>query len=126
MSAGVTLKTVWINLASDLTQYQSFNQLAALKVETNQPGDVRRYAGGRMRIIRKAGISRAISLSLPACTRAQITFLEANVGQIVCVRDDRGRKIWATYLAVPVDENSFELTGNVSLALSEVTATDIV
>jgi hypothetical protein len=126
MSAVTTLKTVWINLASDTTQFQSFSLMSSLQVTTEQPGEVRQYAGGRLRIVRKAGLRRAISCSLPECSRDQIAFLEANVGQVMCFRDDRGRKIWATYLVAPVSENAFNINGNVTLALNEVTHTDVV
>jgi hypothetical protein len=127
LSASVTLKTVWINLATDLSQYQNFSSMSALKVQSDQPGEVRRYAGGRLRIVRRAGILvRSISCTLPACSRAQIAWLESNVGQILCFRDDRGRKIWATYLSMPVDENQFNNEGNITLSLSEVTFTDVV
>jgi hypothetical protein len=126
MSASTTLKTVWINLASDLSQYQSFSYMSALKVQTDQPGEVRRYAGGRMRIVRRANtVARLITCTLPQCTRAQIAWLETNVGQLMCFRDDRGRKVWAAYLSMPVDENQYNTDGNITLALSEVTHTDV-
>ena len=127
MSASITLSTVWINLASDPTKYESFTLMSSLNVATGQTGEVRQYANGRRRIVRRAGIARDINLNLPSCTRAQITWLETYVAQIVCVRDDRGRKIWATYFLVPVDEDGGDITnGDVSLVLKETTATDVV
>ena len=56
-TASVTLSTVWINLASTLSNYQSFPLMSALEVDTNQPGEVRTYAGGRLRLVTTAGVS---------------------------------------------------------------------
>jgi hypothetical protein len=126
VGASVTLKTVWLNLASDLTQSQSFPQLSALNIATTQPGEVRTYANGRLRLVTRAGLARAISLTLPECDRDQIAWLENNVGKLMLVRDDRGRKIWATYFTMPVDENRYNMDGNITLALNEVTHSDVV
>lgn len=127
MASSITLTTVWMNLASNLSQYQNFPAMSILKPSIVQPGEVRTYANGRLRLITRAGLARSYSLTLIACSRAQITWLENNVGQLFCVRDDRGRKIYATFFDVPVLEESTDPTlGDVTLALSEVTHSEIV
>lgn len=101
--------------------------MSALNVTTNQPGEVRQLASGRARLVLKAGgVKRSIAASLPLLDRTDVEWLEARAGILVCVRDDRGRKIWATFLTVPVDENQGLATADVSLSLAEVSHSEIV
>lgn len=79
-------------------------------------------ANGRLRAVSRSGTARAYELQLELCTRTQIAWLETYVGQLVCVRDDRGRKIYCTYFAVPVTENIARADfGDVTLSLDETT-----
>lgn len=120
--ASVTLTTIWINVAATPSDYRSFDLMSELNVTTVQPGEVRQLASGRARLVLRAGgVKRTISASLPLTDRVDVEWLEARAGRLVCVRDDRGRKIWATYLSVTVDENQGLATADVSLSLAEVT-----
>ena len=125
-TGSVTLSTVWINLASTLSNYQSFPLMSALEVDTNQPGEVRTYAGGRLRLVTTAGVARTATLTLPECSRDQINWLQSVVGQTVLVRDDRGRKIWGTFLSPKVSENQYNTTGDVTLTINEITYVEAV
>jgi len=125
-SASVTLTTVWINLASSPSNYQSFPLMSGLEVDTNQPGEVRTYAGGRLRLVTTAGVARTATLTLPECSRDQINWLQTYVGQTVLVRDDRGRKIWGTFLQPKVNENQYAQTGDVTVVINEITYTEAV
>ena len=120
-TGAVTLSTVWINLASTLSNYQSFPQMSTLSVDTNQPGQVRTYAGGRLRLVTTAGVARTA-----AVTRDQINWLQSVVGQTVLVRDDRGRKIWGTFLTPKVTENQHNGNGDVTLTINEITYSEAV
>ncbi len=122
--ASVSLVTVWLNAAANPSDYASFPLMAALNVTTSQSGEIRQYAGGRTRLVVKAGTPRTIALDLPELDRTQVTWLEGHVGQVVCVRDDRGRKIWAAYLTVPMDETQGDTTGGASITLVEVSFTE--
>ena len=123
----IALRTVWINLASDPSDYQSFALLSALHVTKDKPGSVNKYASGRRRLILKPGTDYSISLTLPQLTRAQIVWLDLHVGDLVLVRDDRGRKIWCTYLSLPIDEDGSDIEyGDGSLSLVEITYSEIV
>ena len=125
-TGSVTLSTVWINLASTLSNYQSFPLMSALEVDTNQPGEVRTYAGGRLRLVTTAGVARTATLTLPECSRDQINWLQSVVGLTVLVRDDRGRKIWGTFLSPKVSENQYNTTGDVTLTIIEITYVEAV
>ncbi len=120
----VVLDTVWLNAAANPSDYASFPLMAALTVTTAKAGEVRQYAGGRTRLVVKAGTPRTIALDLPELDRTQVTWLEGHVGQVVCVRDDRGRKIWAAYLTAGVDETQGDTTGGASITLVEVSFTE--
>lgn len=117
----VNLHTLWLNVVADPSQRQHFPVMSALQVTTSQPGEVRRYASGRLRSVRQAGRTRAISATLPACDLDQVRWLERYQGETVCVRDDRGRKLFAVYYALPVDEHFYNDGADITLTLSEVT-----
>jgi hypothetical protein len=122
----VNLKTVWLNLASDPSSSVSPTTMASLSVDKVAPGEVRTLANGRRRVIRRAGTARSATVSVDAATRAEIEWLEDHVGEVVCVRDDRGRKFFGAYLSVGVDEIRGNNYGNVSIALTEVTYSEAV
>ena len=125
--ASIQLSTVWINLASDPSDYQSFSMLSALRVTKDKPGSVNRYASGRRRLILGAGTDYSIALTLPQLTRAQIVWLDLHVGDVVLVRDNRGRKIWCTYFSLPIDEDFSDIEyGDGSLSLQEITYSEVV
>lgn len=102
----LNLQTVWLNLASDLTDMVSFPSMASLSFAKAAQPEVRRLAGGRHRLLRRVGDVRTFSLSLPGIDRDQVAWLEGHVGDVVCVRDDRGRKVYGTYTQVEVQEYS--------------------
>lgn len=127
MSSIVTLTTVWINLAGDPTVSVSFSNMATLTVTKTIQGEIRRYANGRTRAVTRAGVTDSAEVNLPYCDRTQITWLEDNIGQLVCVRDNYGRKFFGIYLTVPVQEIRHTPNyGNVTLSLGEVYFTEAV
>ena len=125
-TGSVTLATVWINLAANASNYQTFPLMSLLDVETVQPGSVRDYAGGRFRLVTIAGVARKATITLPECPRDQINWLQSNVGNVVLVRDDRGRKIWGAYLNPKVNENQHNGNGDVMLVIDEITYSEVV
>jgi hypothetical protein len=124
--ASVVLNTVWLNDALNPSDYASFPLMAALNVTTSQSGEVRQYAGGRTRLVLKAGTPRNISLDLPELDRAQVAWLESHVGKLVLVRDDRGRKIWAAYITAGIDEAQGHKTASAGIGLTEVSYTEVL
>lgn len=118
----IILGAVWINLASNLTDVQTFSNTTGLKVDTDQDGAVRKLANGRLRAVLGATKGRTYELNFELCSRTQITWLEDRVGQLVCVRDDRGRKVFGTYFSVPVTELTTRSEyGSVTLTVAETT-----
>ena len=126
MAASVALTSVQFNLASDLSQFQLFPLMSALRVSTMPSGEVRTYANGRRRLVRRVGVPRSIVVTLPECSRAQIAWLENNAGQLMLARDHVGRKIWGVYMTAPVDENPYNTSGLVTLTFDEVTHSEVI
>lgn len=124
--ATVTLGTVWLNLAADPSDYISLPTMSSLSVSTSQPGEVRRLANGRLRVVRQAGQARGASVDADGVTEAEVDWLESHVGEVVCIRDDRGRKFFGVYLGVDVEEIRASVYANVSLSLTNVTHSEAV
>ena len=120
------LRTVWLNDAAYPSDSMNFIKMSVLKRTATSPARVQRVAGGRLRVIRRAGEPREWALTLPLLTRVQVDWLESHLGATVCARDDRGHKFFAVYLAVPVDERKFEKRGDVTLTLAEVSFSESV
>jgi predicted 3-demethylubiquinone-9 3-methyltransferase (glyoxalase superfamily) len=118
--SGVVLRTVWLNLAADPAQAMAFPFMSSLSVNTEQQGEVRQLANGRRRVVRRAGKGRSVELSLPNCTREQVAWLEDRLGQTMCIRDDRGRKLFGAYFALAVSEHRYNSEADVSVTCSEV------
>jgi hypothetical protein len=118
----VALTTVWLNLASDLTDNQSFPMMSKLSVTPERPGEAREYANGRIRLVRKGAQKTTFNVTLPLCTRDQIEWIEANTGELMLIRDDRGRKVWGTYFKPSIDEVSEDTdAGDVEFTFVEIT-----
>lgn len=126
MSTIVEIQGVWLNLASDPSDYCHFEFARDLKRTKVQPGKVQPMAGGRLRLVRTVGRSKGLSFSLQACTRAQLDWLEDHLGETVCARDDEGHKFFAVYLIVSVDEHNYNDEGESSLDLSELSFSEAV
>lgn len=124
--AGVTLRTLWLNDADDLSDYRSFNLMAKMSVTTQKPAEVRRMAGGRRRVVTRDGTAREFDVDLPNLTRAQVEWLEDHLGRVLLVRDDRGRKMYGAYFALPDDAHAYDVESDVSLTLVEITRDEAV
>lgn len=124
--ATVTLETLWLNDAADLSDYLAFPYMSKLNVQTSQSGEVRRGASGRLRAFSRAGRSREFTVDLPNLTRTEVEWLEEHIGRTLLVRDDRGRKMYGVYFTLPDDAHQYDGESDVQLALSEVTVSEEV
>ena len=125
--AQVNLRGVFFNVAADPADRLAVMEGGDLARVREAPGRVVRGAGGRVRVIRRAGTAQSWSLSLPGVTGAAAVWLEDHVGQLVCVRDVRGHKVFGVFLAVDMGDvpGPDELV-EVSLAVSEVSYSEAV
>ena len=124
--ASVALDTVWLSLASDLTQSLQL-EVSSLSDDDVVFGEVRRYAGGRDRSIVRKGRRRTFELSFDAVgNRAQIATLRGWTGLVVLLRDPFGRKAYCVFYGSPLSERIPVDMPEVSLTLSEVTVSEAV
>jgi hypothetical protein len=60
-------------------------------------------------------------LVLRACDREKVAWLEGHVGELMCARDDRGRKVYGLYSKVETGEYRTEPElGDIALDFVEV------
>lgn len=71
-------------------------------------GDVRTYAGGRRRSITTAGEAGTYRFTLLNVARADIETLRSWLGQLVEVRDSKGRQFYGVFFGVtPIEVYSY-------------------
>lgn len=126
MAASITILTLWLNVASNPSDYRSFPLMSSLDLELTQSGEFREYANGNTRMILRDKRGNVFDVTLPQLERTDVDWLKTNTGKVVCVRDDRGNKTWAGYLTTSVKINQGETTSDVSLKLTEVTYSEVV
>lgn len=126
--AEVTLTDLWLHQATDLSTYIQLplNKLAAMESEV--AGTVRRYAGGRLRFIRKPGDKDSINVSLVMVPLATVETMNQWAGELLMYRDPKGRKIFGTYRGLSVSEQAgpVEYVRGVSFRFEEVSETEEV
>lgn len=101
--AAVTAETftrAYISLASDLSEKVAVGRRSG-STSTGVTGEVRQYAGGRLRVISRAGRPGQTALSFRAPDRTVIETLQSWVGQTVLVRDELGRGEFVVFFEVP-------------------------
>lgn len=122
---GVTLTEVWLNSAANPADSLSFEYAGdAIKSTTGERVDVRQLANRRRLIRRGARSYVSVSLTLPWCTADQVAWLFAHVGELVCLRDHVGSKVYGVFEAVPREASTTPIGGvylsEVSLSFDEI------
>lgn len=122
--ASVPLDRFFIHLRSDLANHLKFFTTGRGD-ERGVPGEVRRYANGRLRVIVRAGEAQTLAATLVQVTDAELDLLESWLGRQVMVRDHRGRRMYAVFFQMQVTDHT---TGDYDVAVSftEYTDTDAV
>lgn len=120
--ATLTLRALWVtNLA---TGGQVSAPSGRGRDESyEQAVEVRTYANGRRRSIGQAGEVGTFGFTLLRLVRADVETLRLWVGDLVQVRDNKGRRLFGVYAAVPVTEY-MDPRYNVGIKLTAVTYTE--
>lgn len=125
--ASVSLNAIFIN---DLSNPQDFLPLVYVRSFQKTPavrGEFRDFAGGRVRLIRRAGKPLTWSITFGTTTQNQLAWLTDHAGRLLCFRDDRGGKMYGTYLQVPRDERTWSKDGeNVQVEVTALTWSEAV
>lgn len=120
----ITLTRLWLNNAADPADLMSFRTPSYTPGAT-KPGDVRELAGGRLRLVTRAGRARSHSVVLRKLSAEQEAWLDDHLGELLTVRDPAGGKYVATYLGLSVP-HTVDGEDTVTLALSQVTRSEAV
>lgn len=107
--AVLTLGKLFVNLLSTGVGVSAYSQPGRAATYEKR-GDVRVYAGGRLRSVTQEGAPGTFSFTLQDVTRAQIDLLQAWAGLPVQVRDNRGRIYNGVYYTVNEAERFNEPT----------------
>ena len=122
----LTLTTVAIAPVSDLTDILLIDPNAESET-TTAPVQVRRYAGGRDRIVTTPGQTQTIAVSFPQVSRTQYAALLDLVGTLVLYRDQRGRAVYGVVADVTGTEwDAANVLSDVSFTLTSVTHSEVV
>lgn len=118
--AEIALRTLWLTPVNDTDDSMSFPFMSEFARSRSVEGSRRTYGNGRKRSTSSASSTEDWTASLPALTRAQLSWLSSHVGQALCARDDRGGLIFCVYYGVDVTEHQYNEEGDTSLQLSEI------
>lgn len=96
--ATVTLRGVYLARVSNLADLLVLNAGVTVAGVESKRGEFRTYAGGRVRLITKAGRGRTVQVSAAHTDRPTRERLNAWAGELLLLRDGRGRKMYGSYL----------------------------
>lgn len=100
----VALAAIFVNSTTDPSDFRAFDSVSSLQPSDDLSGSIRVMANGRRRLVMQDGAAKTYSVGLRV-TGADIAWLVAHAGQLLCFRDDQGEKFFGTYLSVPRDRD---------------------
>jgi hypothetical protein len=120
--ATITLDRTWLNLLVSGDAVSAFTD-PDRSTAFSRPVDVKHYAGGRQRSVAIVGESGTVSFRLIEVTWATVEKLRTWSGQVVQVRDNRGRLFVGTWADVTPADMPYRIDAYaVALTLRLVTA----
>lgn len=122
------LIAIWFNLASNPADLCSFRKAdEKIGITTDTRTEVRQLANRRRIVRRGTKAYDTFSLSLTHCEPQQIEWLRDHAGQLVCVRDHVGSKVYVVYAQLPREVlTRVRDWADVKLTLDEITHTEAV
>jgi hypothetical protein len=122
----LTLTSVAIAPASDLSDVVFVGQYAQT-ADLSTAATVRRYAGGRDRVVTTPGATSSSSVSFRYMDRPTYGALLDLVGTLVLLRDQRQRRIWGVIGNLSATEFiALDLLEDVSFTITSATVSEIV
>jgi hypothetical protein len=89
------------------------------------PGEVRRYAGGRLRAVARAGAASGVSL-VGSVSPSDLALIRSWVGTTVLFRDGLGTRWWGCFFDAPSVPTPDGKRAMVTLTLQQVTVSEAV
>jgi hypothetical protein len=121
--ATVTLGTLVLNLASDLSQALVLS-LHSLEHTPSKNVSNRVYAGGNTRAIRTPGRAKQAKVTLNFLTAEQVATLKAWHGELVCFRDPSGEKFYGNFNDPDFNPRPAGVGTPTSFTVNEVTVSE--
>lgn len=119
--ASVSLKTVWLNLASDLTQSVAVEFVTQINPAPQTPGEDRMYGNGRYRGVTAGGTQKQVGLAFQAVEPDVLATLRSWDGLLLCYRDDSGEKFYGSYRSPQITRHPYDANADVTLTITEKT-----
>lgn len=123
--ATVTLDRAWLSLAGDPSVALSFFTTGRSD-ERSKPGEVRRYANGRLRAVSRVGSAQTLPVTARSLTPAQVERLDSWRGTVVLFRDVWGRKMYGTFFTIAVADWPDRASHDVTFTLAQVSHSEAV
>jgi hypothetical protein len=117
----ISLTGVWLSPVSDPTDVLTLNRGVSVSDSAGVRGDFRPYAGGRVRLISRAGSVKSVQVSVMHADRTTREALDALTGVPLMLRDGRGRLVFGSYLSLEVEEQQGLPYCDLSFTLTEIT-----
>lgn len=125
--ASVRLGAIWLNDTDDPADGLALVYVRSFQKQADKPARVVRGAAGRRRVFTRAGVDRSWSLTFGSVTRTQRAWLEGHLGRVLCIRDDRGGKMFGAYVSLPGVERTWSKDADqVSVEFQELTYSEAV
>lgn len=123
--ATVDMQQPSLLLGSDRTRLLRLLMTDKRTIGDSPVGDVRRYANGSTRLIKRAGRARGVELTV-VVDLAGLEELRAFAGELVLYRDGLGTRMWCTFLPFEYEPFPDGQRFTVPLQLSELTFSEAV
>lgn len=130
---GLELCAVWLNLASEPADAQSYSKVGGpLSASTTARGEIRQLAN-RRRLVRQGSVTgeddlaESMQITLVHLDREQVAWLRSKTGQLLCFRDHVGSKFYGAYMESPREvQPQFRDWTDVKLSINQVTYSEAV
>lgn len=129
MTATVNLKGLWLNAYNDPADVLVLPLAPGWSEDDTIDGEVTTYAGGRTRLLTRAGRARTLTPTFRLLTGAQVAAVRARAGTLQWVRASTGVKWCGVFLdpSVSWKTRAGDLhLAQVTFTLTEVTASEVV
>jgi hypothetical protein len=123
----LNLVELWIAPADDLSDTLHL-RIRDESETTAAPATIRRYAGGRDRLVSRPGETRAVTVKALNVDRDDYLELQERIGTVQLFREPRGRRIWGIIQSVTGVEwrARADTLGDVSFTYTSVTVSEVV
>lgn len=91
------------------------------------PQTVRRYAGGRRRVVTQPGTTRTVQVEYRAISRSDFDSLRDLAGEAVLFRDQRQRRVYGILSDIEANElRPYDLLETIRFTITEISHTEAV